>query len=111
MGQRSLIVPKYQITFQKEDNVVRASYDLSVPVGGPALLADFKLYVDGNNLLKCEFQPGQTAFKSSVQHVLTHSDKDVVVGYSLATNEGWSKDDHDTLRAAKRYDDIDFHNP
>jgi hypothetical protein len=109
--QRSLIAPQYQITFRKEDNVVRASYDLSVPGGGPALLADFKLYVDGKNLLKDEFQSGQTAFKSSVQYVLEHPDKDVVVGYSLATNEGWSRDDHDTLRGAKRYDDIDFHNP
>ncbi len=75
------------------------------------MLADFKLYIDGKNLVKDEFHPGQTAFKSSVQYVLEHPDKDVVVGYSLATNEGWSKDDHDTLRGAKRYDDADFHNP
>lgn len=110
-GALRLVVPQYQIAFQKGDNVVRASYDLSIPVGGPALLADFKVYVDGEDLLKGDFLPGQTAFKSSEQYVLEHPEEDVVVGYTLATNEGWSKDDYDTLRGAKRYDDAHFENP
>ena len=106
-----MITPLYSITFEKEDNLVKASYNLSVPAGGSALLADFKLYVNGVDLLKGEFHPGQTAFKSSVQCVLEHPDKDVNVGYSLATSEGWSKDDSDALRGDRRFDDASFSNP
>lgn len=109
--QKSVITPRYNITFQKEDNLVKASYDLSVPAGSPSLLADFKLYVDGKDLLQDQFRPGQTAFKSSVQYVLGHPDKDVNVGFSLATSEGWAKDDSDVLRGAKRFDDASFSNP
>lgn len=106
-----MITPLYKITFSKEDNLIKASYDLSVPAGGPSLLADFKLYVDGTDLLKGEFLPGQTAFKSSAQYVLEHPDKDVNVGFSLATDEGWTTDGSDVLRGAKRFDDASFSNP
>jgi len=108
--QKSVITPLYNITFEKEDNLIKASYDVSVPAGGSSLLADFKLYVDGNDLLKGEFDHGQTAFKSSVQYVLEHPDRDVNVGFSLATNEGWTTDDSDVLRGDKRFDDASFSN-
>jgi hypothetical protein len=106
-----MIVPLYKITFEKDDNLVKASYDLSVPTGGSSLLSDFKLYVDGTDLLKGEFLPGQAAFKSSAQYVLGHPDNDVNVGFSLATNEGWTADGNDVLRGAKRFDDASFSNP
>jgi len=106
-----VITPLYNITFSKEDNLIKASYDLSVPTGSSSLLADFKLYVDGTDLLKGEFLPGQTAFKSSVQYVVQHPDADVNVGFSLATNEGWTTDGSDILRGAKRFDDASFRNP
>lgn len=105
-----MITPLYNITFEKDENLIKASYDLSVPAGSSSLLADFKLYVDGTDLLKGEFEPGQTAFKSSAQYVLEHPDKDVNVGFSLATNEGWTKDDSDVLRGDKRFDDTSFSN-
>jgi len=109
--QKSMITPLYNISFEKEDSLIKVSYDVSVPAGGSALLADFKLYVAGKNLLKDDFHPGQTVFKSSVQYDLEHPDKDVNVGYSLATSEGWSKDDSDILRGDKRFDDASFRNP
>ena len=106
-----MITPRYRITFEKDENLVKASYDLSVPAGGSSLLADFKLYVEGKNLLQGQFEPGQTAFRSSLQYVLEQPDKDVSVGFSLATNEGWTTDGSDVLRGAKRYDDASFSNP
>lgn len=109
--KKSGAAPHYNITFEKEDNLIKASYDLSVPAGGSSLLADFKLYIDGKDLLQGQFKPGQTAFKSSVQYVLEHPDKDVKVGFSLATNQGWANDGSDVLRGAKRYDDASFRNP
>ena len=37
----------YQIKFEKDHANVKVTYDLSVPVGGPALIADFQATVDG----------------------------------------------------------------
>ncbi|MGH9742107.1 MAG: hypothetical protein ACRD51_07115, partial [Candidatus Acidiferrum sp.] len=51
----------YRITFEKDHVSVKATYVLSVPVGGPALIADFQISVDGTDLIS-GFIPGQTAF-------------------------------------------------
>ena len=60
----------YDIKFEKDHASVKVTYDLSVPVGGPALIADFQVTVDGTDLIS-GFLPGQTAFNGAKFHILT----------------------------------------
>jgi hypothetical protein len=48
------------IRFEKDHASVKDTYDVSVPVSGPALLADFQISVDDADLIS-GFLPGQTA--------------------------------------------------
>jgi hypothetical protein len=97
----------YHIKFEKDHANVKVTYDLSVPVGGPTLIADFQVTVDGTNLIR-SFLPGQTYFKGVQFHVLANPDKDAAVSYAMSSNQGWDDGDEDVLRGEKIYDDADF---
>ena len=97
----------YHIKFEKDHANVKVTYELSVPVGGPALIADFQLSVDGTNLIS-GFLPGQTAFNGVRFHILASPDKDATVSYTLSSNQGWHYGEVDVLRGAKVYDEADF---
>jgi hypothetical protein len=97
----------YRIKFEKDHANVKVTYDLSVPVGGPALIADFQLSVDGTNLIS-GFLPGQTAFNGVRFHILASPDKDATVSYTLSSNQGAHYGEDDVLRGAKVYDQADF---
>ena len=97
----------YHIKFEKDHANVKVTYDLRVPVGGPALIADFQLTVDGTNLIS-GFLPGQTAFNGVKFHILASPDKDATVSYTLSSNRGSSYGEDDVLRGEKVYDDADF---
>jgi hypothetical protein len=98
---------KYSIKFEKDYATVKASYDLSVPMAGAALIADFQLSVDGANLIS-NFVPGQSAFNGAQFHTLPHPDNDATVSYSISSSEGWTTSDSDVLRGSKTYDDAEF---
>ena len=97
----------YQIRFEKDHATVKVTYDLSVPVGGPALIADFQATVDGTDLIS-GMLPGQAAFNGVKFHTLAKPDQDATVSFTMSTSQGWSEGDQDTLRGEKTYDEADF---
>jgi hypothetical protein len=97
----------YQIKFEKDHSSVKVSYDLSVPVGGLALIAAFQVAVDGADLIN-NFLPGQTRFNGAQFHTLAHPDQDATVSFSISSSQGWTASDSDILRGNKTYDDADF---
>ena len=97
----------YDIKFEKDHASVKVTYDLSVPVGGPALIADFQVTVDGTDLIS-GFLPGQTAFNGTKFHLLTDPNKDAPVSFALSSNQGWIASDDDVLRGEKDYDEAEF---
>ena len=99
----------YKIRFEKDHASVKTSYDLSVPVGGPALIADFQISVDGTNLIS-GFIPGQTAFNGAKFHTLSSPDKDATVSFSLSSNQDWNASDNNVLRGDRVFDDAEFSN-
>jgi hypothetical protein len=104
------IIPiTYQIRFEKDHAGVKASYDLGVPVGSPALIAGFQVSVDGADLIS-NFVPGQTRFNGAQFHTLAHPDQDAVVSFSISSSEGWTASDSDVLRGSKTFDDAEFSN-
>ena len=98
---------KFTIKFEKDHSAVKATYDLSVPAGGPALIADFQISVDGADLIT-GFAPGQTRFNGSRFHTLTHPHRDASVSFSVSSNQGWTSNDSDVLRGEKVYDEVNF---
>jgi hypothetical protein len=99
----------YDIKFEKDHASVKVTYDLSVSVGGPALIADFQVTVDGTDLIS-GFLPGQTAFNGAKFHILTDPKKDTPVSFTLSSNQGWVASDDDVLRGEKDYDEAEFSN-
>jgi hypothetical protein len=97
----------YHIKFEKDHANVKVTYNLSVPAGGAALIADFQVTVDGTDLIS-GFVPGQTAFDGIEFHTLANPDKDATVSYTMSSNQGWSEGDEDVLRGEKVYDEADF---
>lgn len=99
----------YNVRFEKDQTIVKATYDLSVPVGGPALIADFQLSVDGTDLIS-GFIPGQSAFNGAKFHTLPHPEQDATVSFSMSSSQGWTASDNDVLRGDRTYDDAEFSN-
>ena len=97
----------YDIKFEKDHASVKVTYDVSVPVGGPALIADFQVTIDGNDLISGMI-PGQTAFNGAKFHTLPDPTKDVDVSFTLSSNQGWVASDDDVLRGEKDYDEAEF---
>ncbi len=97
----------YRIKFEKDHASVKASYDLSVPIGDPALIAGFQISVDGADLIG-NFIPGQSRFNGAEFHTLPRPDQDAIVSFSITSNEGWTASDRDVLRGSKTYDDAEF---
>jgi hypothetical protein len=77
----------YDIKFEKDHASVKVTYGLSVPVGGPALIANFQVTVDGTDLIS-GFLPGQTAFNGAKFHILSNPSKDAPVSFTLSSNQG-----------------------
>ena len=98
---------KYRIKFEKDHANVKVSYDLRVPIGSLALIADFQATVDGTNLIS-GFLPGQVAFTGVKFHTLAAPDKDATVSFTMSSNQGWSAGDEDVLRGEKVFDEADF---
>lgn len=99
----------YSIHFEKDHATVKATYNLSLTVGGPALISDFQISVDGTDLIS-GFIPGQTAFVGAKFHNLSKPDQDATVSFSISSSLGWTAGDNDVLRGEKTYDDADFSN-
>jgi hypothetical protein len=97
----------YSIKFEKDHANVKVSYDVSVPIDGPALLSQFQVTVDGADLIG-NFESGQTRFTSVQFHTLAHPDQDATVSFTVTTNEGWNASDDDVLRGNKTFDDAEF---
>jgi hypothetical protein len=97
----------YHIKFEKDHANVKVTYDLKVPVGGPTLIADFQITVDGTSLIS-GFLPGETYFNGAQFHTLANPDEDAAVSYRMSSNQGWDDGDEDVLRGDKVYDDADF---
>jgi len=61
----------YKMKFEKDHASVEATFDLNVPVGCPALSADFQISLDGTDLIT-GLIPGQSKFNGSRFHILSH---------------------------------------
>jgi hypothetical protein len=102
---------RYQIRCEKDGASVKASYDLELPVGGPALIASFTLAVDGRELIdQVHWIPGQVRFNGTQFTQLDHPDKNVTVAFSISSNKGWNAADSELLRGEKRFDEVSFRN-
>jgi hypothetical protein len=102
---------RYQIRCEKDGASVKTSYDLEVPVGGPALIASFTLAVDGKELIdQVHWIPGQVHFNGAQFTQLDDPDQNVTVTFSISSNEGWSAADSDILRGERRFDEVSFRN-
>ena len=97
----------YRIHFEKDHASVKVTYDLSVPMGGPALIADFQVTVEGTDLIG-GMLPGQTAFNGVRFHTLAKPDQDATVSFTMSTSQGWTAGDQDILSGEKTFDDADF---
>jgi hypothetical protein len=98
---------EYRIRFDKDHAQVKATYDLQVPPGSAALIADIQITVDGTNLIS-GFLPGQTRFNGSRFHTLAHPEQDASVSFSMSSNQGWTASDSDVLRGDRVFDDVEF---
>ena len=105
----STISIKYKIRFYKDEREVKVTYDLRVPVGSAALIADFQLIVDGTELIE-QFRPGQVQFNGDRYHTLATPDQDATVSFRMSSNQGWTASDSSYLRGNKKYDDVPFSN-
>jgi hypothetical protein len=102
---------RYQIRCEKDGATVKATYDINVPVGGPALIASFNLTVDGKELIdQSHWVPGQVQFKGTQFTQLQQPENDATVTFSISSNGGWTASDSDVLRGQKRFDDVAFSN-
>jgi hypothetical protein len=99
----------YRIKFEKDHARVKVTYDLSVPIDGPALIASFQASVEGTDLIG-NFVAGQSRFNGAQFHTLSHPDQDAAVSFSISSNEGWTGSDSDVLRGGKTHDDAEFSN-
>jgi predicted alpha/beta hydrolase family esterase len=101
----------YHIRFEKDYASVKTTYDLSVPIGGAALIAGFQVSVEGADLIS-NFIPGQSRFNGAQFRTLLHPDQDaaVSVSFSISSNEGWTASGTDVLRGGKTHDDAEFSN-
>jgi len=99
----------YAIRFEKDHANVKVTYNVSVPIGGPALIADFQVTVDGSDLIS-GFIPGQTAFNGAKFHTLKKPDEDATVAFTVSSNQGFTAADDDVLRGDKTFDDAEFSN-
>jgi hypothetical protein len=99
----------YRIKFEKDDASVKAIYDLSVPIGSPALIAGFQVSVEGADLIG-NFLPGQSRFTGTQFHTLLRPDQDAAVAFSISSNEGWTASGSDVLSGGKTHDDAEFSN-
>jgi hypothetical protein len=109
MPDGSDIPINYTIRFEKDHATVKATYNLSLTVGGPALISDFQITVDGTDLIS-GFISGQTAFVGARFHTLSKPDRDATVSFSISSSLGWTASDNDVLRGEKTFDDADFSN-
>jgi hypothetical protein len=100
---------KYQIKFEKEGRNVQVKYDFIVPVGGPDLIGNVHLSVEGHELVdQSAFVHGQTRFNGTLYYVLTQPDRDASVSYSINSNQGWEASETSKLRGDRTYDDVSF---
>jgi hypothetical protein len=100
---------RYNIRYEKDGSGVSVTYDLRVPVGGPALIASFNLAVDGKELIdQTHWVPGQVLFNGTQFVQLQHPENDVPVTFSISSNEGWTAADSDVLRGEKPFDEVVF---
>jgi hypothetical protein len=99
----------YRIKFEKDHASVKAIYDLSIPIGDPALIASFQVSVEGTDLIG-NFLPGQSRFNGTQFHTLSRPDQDATVSFSISSNEGWTASGSDVLRGGKTRDDAEFSN-
>jgi hypothetical protein len=106
MGNGAVPV-SYSIRFEKDHANVKVTYNLSVPVGGPALIAEFQVTVDATDLIS-GFVPGQTAFNGVKFHTLAKPDQDATVSFDLSSDQGFTAGDEDTLRGDRTFDDAEF---
>lgn len=97
----------YTIRFEKDHANVKVTYNVSVPMDEPALIADFQVTVDGADLIN-GFLPGQTAFNGIKFHTLAKPDQDAIVSFNVSSNQGFAAGDEDVLRGDKTYDDAGF---
>ena len=100
---------KYTIKFAKDHASVKVTYDLSVPVGDAALIADFQVSVDGADLIS-GFLPGQPAFNGAKFHTLANPHQDAPISFAMSTNQGWTASDGDVLAGERNLDDATFSN-
>ena len=100
---------RYNIRSEKDGAHVKVTYDLRVPVGGPALIASFSLAVDGKELIdKTHWVPGQVQFNGMEFTQLQHPENDATVAFSISSNEGWTTADRAVLRGERRFDEVVF---
>jgi hypothetical protein len=100
---------RYNIRSEKDGANVNVTYDLRVPVGGPALIASFSLAVDGKELIdQTHWVPGQVQFSGTQFTQLQHPESDVTVAFSISSNEGWTAANSDVLRGERRFDEVVF---
>ena len=97
----------YQIKFEKDHAIVKATYDISAPIASPALIAEFQISVDGSDMIS-NFLPGQSRFNGAQFHTLANPDQDAAVSFSISSNEGWTAADSDVLRGSRTFDDTQF---
>jgi hypothetical protein len=100
---------RYNIRSEKDGSNVSVTYDLRVPVGGPALIASFNLAVDGKELIdQIHWVPGQVQFSGTQFTQLQHPENDAAVTFSISSNEGWTAAGSDVLRGERPFDEVAF---
>lgn len=101
---------KYHIEVFKDGKSVTAKFDVRVTdISSPELLSDFRILVDGQNLVP-EFQPGQKEYTGTRHTTLKTPTRDAFVTFAVSSNEAWSDSRSDTLRGSKLRDDSLFEN-
>jgi hypothetical protein len=109
-GRGAPVSVKFRIDVFKDGKDITANFDVRVAdTSITELIADFHLNVDGQNLIP-EFQSGQTRFHGARSAILKNPERDATVSFDIASNQGFTASDSDTLRGEKLRDSSTFAN-
>jgi hypothetical protein len=97
----------YQIDIEKDHKQIKVHYDLSVPVGSPELIATFKVWINGCNVIK-DSASGNTRFFGTEFARIADENQDTDVSFDLTSNQGFEATSSDTLRGGHPFDSASF---
>jgi hypothetical protein len=97
----------YSIKVSKDHAQVTANWDINVDMSDTELISNFALTVEGK-AMNTQCSGGNKACKGADYATLSNPTADCPVTFVVTTNKPDVRNDSDSLRREKTYDDINF---